>query len=112
MFSRDGDMIVSHIKKFLGPRASINTLVCKADAAKEFQDASEQLGAFYEPSIERFWPHNSRLERDIRTFEESVRATHLASGFAAPIIVAHHSSVLHSFTCECLDATRCSATGW
>ena len=26
--------------------------------------------------------HNSRLERDIRTFEESVRATHLAAGFA------------------------------
>ena len=83
MFSRDGDLIVSHIKRFLGPRASLSTLVCKADVAKEFQYACEQLGAFYEPSIERYWPHNSRLERDIRTFEESVRATHLASGFAA-----------------------------
>ena len=83
MFSRDGDLIVSHIKKFLGPRVSANTLVCKADAAKEFQYAAEQLGAYYEPTLERYWPHNSRLERDIRTFQESVRATHLSSGFAA-----------------------------
>ena len=70
MFSRDGDLIVSHIKKFLGPRVSSNTLVCKADAAKEFQYAAEQLGAYYEPTLERYWPHNSRLERDIRTFQE------------------------------------------
>ena len=82
MFSRDGDLIVSHIKRFLGPRASAHTLVCKADVAKEFEYAAEQLGAFYEPTLERYWPHNSRLERDIRTFEESVRATHLAAGFA------------------------------
>ena len=82
MFSKDGDLIVSHIKRFLGPRASAHTLVCKADAAKEFEYAAEQLGAFYEPTLERYWPHNSRLERDIRTFEESVRATHLAAGFA------------------------------
>ena len=83
MFSRDGDLIVSHIKKFLGPRVSANTLVCKADVAKEFQYAAEQLGAYYEPTLERYWPHNSRLERDIRTFQESVRATHLSAGFAA-----------------------------
>jgi hypothetical protein len=52
MFSCDGDLIVSHIKKFLGPRVSSNTLVCKADAAKEFQYAAEQLGAYYEPTLE------------------------------------------------------------
>ena len=44
MFSRDGDLIVSQI---LGPRASAHTLVCKADVAKEFEYAAEQLGALY-----------------------------------------------------------------
>ena len=53
MFSKDGDLIASHIKKFLGPRSSAHTLVCKADAAKEFEYAAEQLGAFYEPTLER-----------------------------------------------------------
>ena len=56
MFSKDGDAIVSHIKRFLGPRSSTHTLVCKADVAKEFEYAAEQLGAFYEPTLERYWP--------------------------------------------------------
>ena len=109
MFSRDGYLIVSHIKKFLGPRVSANTLVCKADAAKEFQYAAEQLGAYYEPTLERYWPHNSRLERDIRTFQESVRATHLSSGFAAcvSILVANHRAILHSLACIRMESARC-----
>ena len=83
MATREGDKILGHLKKFLGPKVSTHTLVCKADAAKEFQYVAEQLGAFYEPTLERSWPHNARLERDIRTFQESVRATHLAAGFSA-----------------------------
>lgn len=43
-------------KKCLEPHVAAKALVYKADAAKEFQHAAEQLGAHYEPTRAVHWP--------------------------------------------------------
>ena len=75
----------------------------KSDQAPETRAACKQLGCDFEGSLENRFPHNSVLERDIRTSEEIARACHLQAGFdlipglwthsveyAATIITAMH----------------------
>jgi hypothetical protein len=38
-------------------------------------------GFIHEPTLARRWPHNSVIEREIRTLEELTRASHLGAGF-------------------------------
>ena len=98
MFSKDGDLIVSHIKRFLGPRASAHTLVCKADAAKEFEYAAEQLGAFYEPTLEKYIGHTIQ---DLKETSE-----HLKSQFVplTSLRVLHH---IHPYGPSQFDIAQC-----
>ena len=79
--SRDSAKVAAQIRKFLGPRAATKTIVCKADNAKEFETAAAELGILLETSLENYFPHNASLERDVRTYQEAVRATHIAAGF-------------------------------
>ena len=53
----------------------------KSDQAHEFQASCSQLGFQHEPTLENRWPHNARLERELRTIEEITRAVHLQAGF-------------------------------
>ena len=57
------------------------TVVFKSDNAKELESACNQMSWVPEPTLPNRWPHNSNLERDIRTIEEVTRAVHLQSGF-------------------------------
>ena len=53
----------------------------KSDRGRELEAACQQLGWVSEPTLANRWPHNSVLERDIRTLQEVARAVHLQSGF-------------------------------
>ena len=55
--------------------------MCKSDNAREFQASCNVLGFVHEPTLARRFPHNSKLERDIRTLEEITRSVHLGAGF-------------------------------
>ena len=48
----------------------------------ELINAMHDLGWLPETALPRRWPHNSKFERMIRTFEECCRCLHLQAGFA------------------------------
>ena len=80
--NRHTDTVTKHVLDFLGPSYSKQpTILCKSDCAPEFSKVCAVLGMVHEPSLARRWPHNSVLERDIRTLEECARAVHLGAGF-------------------------------
>lgn len=101
---RSQDVIVKSVLAFLGPTYYTNpTIMCKTDCAAEFSAACNTLGFVHEPSLARRFPHNSVMEREIRTLEEITRAAHLGAGFhvvhdlwqrsvqyAAVVMNAHH----------------------
>ena len=101
---RSSDTIVKFMLSFLGPSCHAHpTIMCKSDNAPEFMSACTTLGFVREPSLSRRWPHNSVIEREIRTLEEVARAAHLGAGFhlltdlwqhsvqyAATVINAYH----------------------
>ena len=55
--------------------------MCKSEQAIKILAACKRLGFIHEDTLENRFPHNSQLERDIRTIEEIARATHLGAGF-------------------------------
>ncbi|CAE6928711.1 GIP [Symbiodinium sp. CCMP2592] len=81
LVSRHEDGVVRSLLSFLGRRASGPCVLFKSDNARELLAACATLGFTSEPSLERRWPHNSVLEREIRTIEECTRALHIAAGF-------------------------------
>ena len=66
----------------MGVKAKNPQTICKSDCAKELLKAIRSLGWLSDASLPRRWPHNSVLERQIRSFEESCRSMHLQAGFA------------------------------
>ena len=66
----------------MGIKARNPRTICKSDCAKELLKAIRSLGWLSDASLPRRWPHNSVLERQIRSFEESCRSMHLQAGFA------------------------------
>ena len=100
---RDTTSVVGDILSFLGPSYDQPSVMVKSDQAPETRAACKQLGCVFEGSLENRFPHNSVLERDMRTIEEIARACHLQAGFdlipglwthsvdyAATIITAMH----------------------
>ena len=78
----DTETVTRNLLAFLGPAYhSTPTIMCKSDNAREFQASCNVLGFVHEPTLARRFPHNSKLERDIRTLEEITRSVHLAAGF-------------------------------
>ena len=63
----------------------------KSDQATETRLAAQQLGFVFEGTLENRHPHNSVLERDIRTLEEITRACHLQAGFDTIVGLWPHS---------------------
>ena len=79
---RNADFIVKSVLAFLGPSYHAHpTIMCKTDCAPELMSACTTLGFVHEPTLARRWPHNSVMEREIRTLEELTRASHLGAGF-------------------------------
>ena len=78
---RDTDTVSRNLLLFLGPAYDRTTVMCKPDQAIEILAACKRLGFVNEDTLENRFPHNSQLERDIRTIEEIARATRLGAGF-------------------------------
>ena len=81
LVSRHEDGVVRSLLSLVGKYPSGPCVLFKSDNARELLSACATLGFTSEPSLERRWPHNSVLEREIRTIEECTRALHIASGF-------------------------------
>ena len=80
--SKSSDFVYTCLKHFVGLRYQNPDTVCRSDAAPEFVKAIRDLGWLPETSLPRRWPHNSKCERAIRTFEECCRCLHLQAAFA------------------------------
>ena len=78
---RDAATVVGNLLAFLGPAYDQPSVMVKSDQAPEVRSACRQLGFGFEGSLENRFPHNSVLERDVRTLEEISRANHLQAGF-------------------------------
>ena len=81
LVARDTDSTVRSLLSFMGRYAAGPCALFKSDNARELLSACATLGFTSEPSLERRWPHNAVLERELRTLEECTRALHIASGF-------------------------------
>ena len=80
--SKSSDFVYTCLKHFVGLRYQNPDTVCRSDAAPELVKAIRDLGWLPETSLPRRWPHNSKCERAIRTFEDCCRCLHLQAGFA------------------------------
>ena len=69
----------------------------KSNNARELESACTQMSWTPEPTLANRWPHNSVLERDIRSInsrlQEVTRAVHLQAGFAIRPGLWAHSAV-------------------
>ena len=96
---RDTDTVSRNLLLFLGPAYDRTTVMRKSDQAIEILAACKRLGFIHEDTLENRFPHNSQLERDIRTIKEIARATHLGAGFGVvpdlwPISVDYAATML------------------
>jgi len=71
--SKGSDFVYSCLRHFVGLRFKNPDTVCRSDAAPELVKAIRDLGWLPETALPRRWPHNSKCERMIRTFEECCR---------------------------------------
>lgn len=88
---RDTPTVVKNLLSFLGPSYNQPHIMIKSDQASETRLAAQQLGFVFEGTLEKRFPHNSVLERDIRTLEEITRAIHLQAGFDTIVGLWPHS---------------------
>ena len=79
---RTTSSIVNALRKFVGRRVCSRPVTLVSDAADEFVAAADEMGWISSSSIPNRFPHNAQLEREIRTFQEGVRASFLEAGFS------------------------------
>ncbi|CAE6955300.1 GIP [Symbiodinium natans] len=79
---RSTDSILTCLKRFVGRKVCSKPVSLVSDAADELKLAAETLGWLHMPSLPNRFPHNSQLEREIRSFQEGVRSSFLEAGFA------------------------------
>ncbi len=91
--TKSSEHAANSLRHFTGRLADQPNCICKSDCAKELLKAIRSLGWLSDASLPRRWPHNSVLERSIRTYQEVCRSLHLQAGFAC-----HHP--LWQVTCE------------
>jgi hypothetical protein len=80
--SREASQPASNLKHFVGLKSSSCTIV-RPDAAGEILKAVIEKNWLPESSVPARFPHNSVLEREIKTFQEIARSLFLQAGFAA-----------------------------
>ena len=77
---RSSDFVVKFLLACLGPSCYAHpAIMCRTDCAPELQAARNVLGFIHEPTLARRWPHNSVIEREIRTLEELTRDSCVSS---------------------------------
>ena len=100
---RSSDFVVKSLRAFLGPSYNAHPAsMGKTNCVPELQAACNVLGLIHEPTFARRWPHNSVIEREIRTLEELARASHLGAGFHIvndlwPHSVQYASTVMNAY---------------
>jgi len=80
--SREASQLASNLKHFVGLKSNSYTIV-HSDAAGEILKAVMENNWLPESSVPSRFPHNSVLEREMRTFQEIARSLFLQAGFAA-----------------------------
>ena len=80
--SKGSDFVYSCLRHFVGLTFKNPDTVCRSDAAPGLVKAIRDLGWLPETALPRRWPHNSKCERMIQTFEECCRCLPLQAGFA------------------------------
>ena len=80
--SREASQLASNLKHFVGLKSSSYTIL-PSDAAGEILKAVIENNWLPESSVPSRFPHNSVLERAVRTFQEIARSVFLQAGFAA-----------------------------
>jgi hypothetical protein len=82
--SREASQIASNLKHFVGLKSNFYTYtIVHSDAAGEILRAVIEDNWLAESSVPSRFPHNSVLEREMRTFQEITRSLFLQAGFAA-----------------------------
>ena len=74
---RSTESVVVALRKFVGKKVTWKTVSLLSDAAETFEAAAKGLGWIHCPSLPNRFPHNSQMEREIRSFEEGVRSVFL-----------------------------------
>ena len=80
--TKSSEHAATSLRHFTGRLADSPDCICKSDCARELLKAIRSLGWLSDASLPRRWPHNSVLERSIRTYQEVCRSLHLQAGFA------------------------------
>ena len=80
--SREASQLASNLKHFVGLKSNSYTIV-RSDAAGEILKAVIENNGLPESSVPSRFPHNSVLEREMRTFQEIARSLFLQASFAA-----------------------------
>ena len=80
--NRDEDSNYDSLKHFAGRTLSgkTDTVFC-SDTAPELTKAATRLCWVPDPSAPNYWPHNTYVERDVRTIKELCRPSHIQAGF-------------------------------
>ena len=71
-------------------------IIFKIDNVKEFEASCQQAAWTSEPNLVNR-PHNSLLERDIRSIQESMRIVYLQTNFAIRPALWIHSAIFDFF---------------
>ena len=79
---RSTESVVAALRKLVGKKVTSKTVSLLSDAAETFEAAAKELGWIHCPSLPNRFPHNSQMEREIRSFEEGVRSVFLNAGFS------------------------------
>ena len=70
--TKNSDHVYQSLNRFVGVALAKNPeLIVKSDQAPEILKAVHDLGWVPDTSLPARWPHNSTLERDMRSFEET-----------------------------------------
>ena len=98
LVKRTTENVVRALLQFTGKHADSRLVIMfKSDNARELESACQQMLWVSEPTLANRWPHNSVLERDIRSIQEITRAVHLQAGFSIRPGLWVHSAVFATF---------------
>ena len=92
---RDADTVAGNLLEYLGPAYNQPHIMVKSDNAREVIAAAKQLHFTHEATLENRFPHNSVLERDIRTVVAGATVRNKPSIAATNSVIIHPSGQLH-----------------
>jgi hypothetical protein len=102
--SREASQLASNLKHFVGLKPNSYTIV-RSDAAGEILKAVIENNWLPESSVPSRFPHNSVLEREMRTFQEIARSLFLQAGLW-PQACSHVATAMSAFLKDSEGKTR------